>query len=227
MKNGGFAGISSVPHASPHLWTKRVVATHFIVVAARSAVDNSVYDHSGTLARQRPLLGGFFRFSRLREADLPAQRTPAEASPRFSRAHVVACRTGDSQASPRKGPEASVRLIEVHKRNRLSRSRDFDAVYRQGRSTATRFLVLYWFDREDEPGEARLGLAVPRAAGNAVARNKVKRQLRELWRARLERIPAGRDYVLIAKPGLPEAVQANGFDWLGARVDEVLQKAAA
>ena len=115
----------------------------------------------------------------------------------------------------------------MHKRNRLSRSRDFDAVYRQGRSTSTRFLVLYWFEREDEPGEPRLGLAVPRAAGNAVARSKIKRQLREVWRDRLERIPSGRDYVLIAKPGLPEAVQANGFDWLGERVDEVLGKAAA
>jgi ribonuclease P protein component len=115
----------------------------------------------------------------------------------------------------------------MHKRNRLSRSRDFDAVYRQGRSTSTRFLVLYWFDREDEPGEPRLGLAVPKAAGNAVARNRIKRQLRELWRARLERIPPGRDYVLIAKPGLPEAAETNGFDWLGDRVDEVLGKAAA
>ena len=115
----------------------------------------------------------------------------------------------------------------MHKRNRLSRSRDFDAVYRHGRSTSTRFLVLYWFERADEPGEPRLGLAVPRAAGNAVARNKIKRQLREVWRARLERIPSDRDYVLIAKPGLPEAVQANGFGWLGDRVDEVLGKAAA
>jgi ribonuclease P protein component len=115
----------------------------------------------------------------------------------------------------------------VHKRNRLSRSRDFDAVYRQGRSTSTRFLVLYWFDRDDDPGEPRLGLAVPKTAGNAVTRNRVKRQLRELWRARLERIPRGRDYVLIAKPGLPEAVEVNGFDWLGERVDEVLGKAAA
>jgi ribonuclease P protein component len=115
----------------------------------------------------------------------------------------------------------------MHKRNRLSRSRDFDAVYRHGRSTSTRFLVLYWFEREDEPGEPRLGLAVPRAAGNAVARNKIKRQLREVWRTRLERIPSDRDYVLIAKPGLPEAVQANGFDWLGERIDEVLGKAAA
>jgi ribonuclease P protein component len=115
----------------------------------------------------------------------------------------------------------------VQRRNRLSRSRDFDAVYRQGRSTSTRFLVLYWFDRDDDPGEPRLGLAVPKAAGNAVARNKIKRQLREVWRARLGRVPVGRDYVLIAKPGLSEAIAANGFEWLGDRVDEVLGKAAA
>ena len=115
----------------------------------------------------------------------------------------------------------------MQRRNRLSRSRDFDAVYRQGRSTSTRFLVLYWFQREDDPGEPRLGLAVPKAAGNAVARNKIKRQLREAWRARLERVPPGRDYVLIAKPGLSEAIAANGFDWLGDRLDEVLGKAAA
>jgi ribonuclease P protein component len=115
----------------------------------------------------------------------------------------------------------------VQRRHRLSRSRDFDAVYRQGRSTSTRFLVLYWFDRDDDPTEPRLGLAVPKAEGNAVARNRIKRQLREVWSARLERVPSGRDYVLIAKPGLPEAVEANGFEWLGERVDEVLQKAAA
>ncbi len=115
----------------------------------------------------------------------------------------------------------------MQRRHRLSRSRDFDAVYRQGRSTSTRFLVLYWFDREDEPGDPRLGLAVPKAAGNAVARNKIKRQLREVWTERLERVPPGRDYVLIAKPGLPEAVAANGFEWLSERVAEVLTKAAA
>ena len=115
----------------------------------------------------------------------------------------------------------------MQRRHRLSRSRDFDAVYRQGRSTSTRFLVLYWFDRDEDPGDPRLGLAVPKAAGNAVARNKIKRQLREVWRARLESVPAGRDYVLIAKPGLSEAIAANGYEWLGERVDEVLSKAAA
>ena len=38
---------------------------------------------------------------------------------------------------------------------------------------------------------------------------------------------AGSDYVLIARPGLPETVEAQGFEWLKERVAEVLQKAAA
>jgi ribonuclease P protein component len=116
----------------------------------------------------------------------------------------------------------------VQRRHRLSRSRDFDAVYRRGRSVSTRFLVLYWFPREDDPdGEPRLGLAVPKGTGSAVVRNRIKRQLREAWRGRLERVPRGRDYVLIARPGLPDAVESRGFGWLGERVDEVLAKAAA
>jgi ribonuclease P protein component len=113
----------------------------------------------------------------------------------------------------------------VKRQHRLSRSRDFDAVYRQGRSAATRYLVLYWFPQE-EPGEPRFGFSVPRSVGNAVTRNRIKRQLREVWRARLEDLPAGHDYVLIVRPGLSEAVEAQGFEWLGERVDEVLEKAA-
>jgi ribonuclease P protein component len=116
----------------------------------------------------------------------------------------------------------------VQRRHRLSRSRDFDAVYRQGRSVSTRFLVLYWFPRDDDAeGDPRLGLAVPRATGGAVVRNRVKRQLREAWRGLLPRVAAGHDYVLIARPGLPEATETRGYEWLCDRVDEVLTKAAA
>ena len=99
-------------------------------------------------------------------------------------------------------------------------------MYRHGRSVSSRFLVLYWFPQE-EPAAPRFGFSVPRSVGGAVDRNRIKRQLREVWRERLDRVPSGRDYVLIAKPGLSEAIEANGFAWLGERVDEVLSKAAA
>jgi ribonuclease P protein component len=114
----------------------------------------------------------------------------------------------------------------VKRANRLSRSRDFEAVYRHGRSVSSRFLVLYWFPQE-EAAAARFGFSVPRSVGGAVERNRIKRQLREVWRERLERVPAGNDFVLIVRPGLPEAVAANGFEWLGERVDEVLSKTKA
>ena len=114
----------------------------------------------------------------------------------------------------------------MQRRNRLSRSRDFDAVYRQGRSVSTRFLVLYAFARE-EGNEPRLGIAIPKKVGGAVVRNRIKRQLREIWRARLDRLPRDSDFVLVARPGLAEAAEAQGFDWLSERVDEVLSKGAA
>jgi ribonuclease P protein component len=113
----------------------------------------------------------------------------------------------------------------VHGRYRLSRSRDFDAVYRQGRSVSTRFLTLYWFPRDDGGAEPRLGLAVPKANGTAVVRNRVKRQLREAWRSLLPEIGSGHDYVLVVRPGLADAIEQRGFEWLVERVGEVLQKA--
>jgi ribonuclease P protein component len=113
----------------------------------------------------------------------------------------------------------------VERRHRLSRSRDFDAVYRRGRSTSTRFLTAYRLERADEDTPPRLGIAVPRKVGNAVVRNRVKRQLKEAWRSLPHDEPT--DTVLVARPGLPEAVEAQGFEWLRERVGEVLRKAAA
>src|SRR5262249_9659673 len=66
---------------------------------------------------------------------------------------------------------------------------------------------------QEEPAEPRIGFAVPRAAGGAVERNRIKRRLREVWNERLERVPPGHDYVLIVRPGLVEAAGTNGFPW--------------
>jgi ribonuclease P protein component len=116
----------------------------------------------------------------------------------------------------------------VERRYRLSRSKDFDAVYRQGRSVSTRYLTLHWFPREEDPaGEPRLGLAVPKSVGNAAVRNRVKRQLRETWQELTDDVPAGRDYVLAARSGIAEPADARGHEWLVEQVTEVLGKAAA
>jgi ribonuclease P protein component len=92
---------------------------------------------------------------------------------------------------------------------------------------STRFLTLYWFQRDESVGDPRLGFAVPKAVGNAVVRNKIKRQLREIVRGRIGGVPQANDYVVVVRKGLPEAAEANGFEWLAERVDEVLGKAAA
>ena len=110
----------------------------------------------------------------------------------------------------------------MKRRQRLSRSRDFDAVYRRGRSVSTRHLVLYSFPRPEDPdGEPRLGLAVSRKVGGAVVRNRVKRRLRAAFEELGQPLPAGHDFVLIVRPGFAEAAETQPPPWLADRVAEV------
>src|SRR3954462_196583 len=97
------------------------------------------------------------------------------------------------------------------KRGRLSRSAEFERVYRQGRSPANRFLVLYTFPRGGED-EARLGLSVSRKVGGAVERNRVKRLLREAFAGRAGERPAGHDVVLVARPDVRELAEREGLE---------------
>jgi ribonuclease P protein component len=99
------------------------------------------------------------------------------------------------------------------RRRRLSRSAEFERVYRQGRSKGNRFLVLYAFPREDDGDREdgpRLGLSVSRRVGGAVDRNRVKRVLREAFWAEAERLPAGADYVVVARPDARDLAEREG-----------------
>jgi ribonuclease P protein component len=115
------------------------------------------------------------------------------------------------------------------RRSRLSRSRDFDAVYRQGRSVSSRYLVLYAFARpEDAPSaRPRLGLAVSRRVGNAVERNRVKRLLREAFDQLEPDLEPANDYVLVARPGIGQIADAHGLQWVVEQVREVATGARA
>ena len=116
----------------------------------------------------------------------------------------------------------------MKRRNRLSRSRDFDSVYRHGQSVSSRYLVLYAFPRpgDDATGEPRLGLAAARHVGSAAERNRIKRRLRAAFTAVQADLRPDCDYVLIVKPGLVEAAESRGFPWLLECVRDVLGQAA-
>jgi|HubBroStandDraft_6_1064221.scaffolds.fasta_scaffold494195_3 ribonuclease P protein component len=68
------------------------------------------------------------------------------------------------------------------------------------RQVATRHLLLLLAPRGDaEP--PRLGVVASRKVGNAVARNRAKRLVREAFRLHPEVFPGGLDVVVIVRPG--------------------------
>src|SRR5947209_1716801 len=123
------------------------------------------------------------------ETHLPAQEAQARPNPRLPDADADPSRSAHAQAAARQGSQAPDRLMGATPRarsragrGRLSRSADFDRVFRSGRSHASREFVLYVFPRAEQ-APRRLGLSVSRKVGGAVERNRVKRLLREAFSA--------------------------------------------
>ena len=240
-----FAGINPSPHDSPQVWKDerlQDVRPHFPRLSASGrAVDNRRRASPRILA----LRLGRDRSSSLRpslsrepfnEAHLPAKRTPAEAQARLPCPDEDPRRPCHPEAPPREGPQApfgvdgAPRLALVQRKNRLSRSRDFDTVYRQGRSVSTRFLTLYWFAARR--GAGRAAARARGAEGGRLERRRATGSSASCARSGrskldVEAVAPTNDYVLVVRPGLPEAAETRGHDWLVERVDEVLGKVAA
>ena len=115
------------------------------------------------------------------------------------------------------------------KRGRLSRSAEFDRVFRQGRSHANRVLVLYGFPRAEgnPPTAPRLGLSVSRRVGGAVERNHVKRLLREAFEQELERLPRGHDVVIVARPEAKAVAERDGLEGIRGALVELIDQLRA
>lgn len=175
--------------------------------------------------------GSFHILPDSNEAYVPAKETQAGEDPRIPVPDEHQGRARRDSPPPPQGPQAARRLSMSEsgsgspRRRRLSRSGDFKRVYRQGSSKATRYLVLYRFDRAgDADGSARLGVSVSKRLGDAVARNRVKRVLKEAFWSQVDRAEADQDFVLVARQGVGEVIDSDGLAGAEACVREVLGK---
>jgi ribonuclease P protein component len=107
---------------------------------------------------------------------------------------------------------------------RLSRSAEFERVYRRGRSTANRYLVLYTFPNPSSR-RARMGLSVSRKVGGAVERNRVKRLLREVFAQAEHELGPEQDIVVVARPEIRELAERDGLDGVSAAFGELIDRA--
>lgn len=115
----------------------------------------------------------------------------------------------------------------MDKKHRLTRSADFQRVYRQGKSVAGRNVVLYYFERvsESEDDASRLGVSVSKKVGGAVVRNQVKRVLKEIFRELQDRTAPNYDYVIIARHGLPDFLEKRRHEEVVAMITDLFQRA--
>ena len=116
---------------------------------------------------------------------------------------------------------------ERRRRGRLSRSGDFERVYREGQSHSNRFLVVYAFPRrdQDDAEEIRLGISVSRKIGGAVERNAVKRALGEAFWSLGPSPPRAHDFVLVARPDVAGLLERDGARGVASALEELVAEA--
>jgi ribonuclease P protein component len=112
-------------------------------------------------------------------------------------------------APPQEGPPAARRLDPVEARgfltpaerltraNRLARASDIRRCLNTGRRRRTEHLDMIWVD--NTTGHPRMGLIVPRFQSSAVARNRLRRRLREIWRRDVRAAQPAWDLVIRAR----------------------------
>lgn len=86
-----------------------------------------------------------------------------------------------------------------------------------GKFQSTNFVVI---SKANEGMESRLGITVSAKVGNAVVRNRIKRQVREYFRRHRVELPVARDFVVVARAG---AAGMSG-DQIARELEDVLTR---
>ncbi len=76
---------------------------------------------------------------------------------------------------------------------RIKKSIEFENIIKQNNFQKNKYFVIYYNHKKED--NSRFGIAVGTKVGNAVTRNKIKRQLREI----VKEINNDRDYIIIVR----------------------------
>lgn len=87
--------------------------------------------------------------------------------------------------------------------NSIKKNRDFQVVYKTGKSYANKLLIMYAVYME--AGDTRIGISVSKKVGNSVVRHRVTRLIRESYRLNKEKIKTGLDIVVVARPAAKDS----------------------
>ena len=94
----------------------------------------------------------------------------------------------------------------LHKCERLTRKRDFEAVYAARRSAADDRLIVYV--RPNDLAWSRLGRSVAKKWGKAHERNRFRRRCSEAFRLHRHELPSGHDLIVIPRNGIDLTLDA-------------------
>ena len=79
----------------------------------------------------------------------------------------------------------------------LKKNKDFQFVYKKGKSYANKYLVMYIL--ENNLNENRIGISVSKKVGNSVVRHRFTRIIREIYRLQESRFQRGLDIVVVCR----------------------------
>ena len=79
----------------------------------------------------------------------------------------------------------------------IMKNKDFQTVYKKGKSYANKYLVMYVFKNNTE--ENRLGVSVSKKVGNSVVRHRITRLIKESYRLQEGKFQNGYDIVIVAR----------------------------
>jgi ribonuclease P protein component len=144
------------------------------------------------------------------EAVVSATEQAPDYQARIPRSHGHALGPSRSLPPPEEGAEATDRVAALEARrvltpsarlpraHRLARASDIRRCLTHGHRRRSEHLDIIWMD--NSTGQPRMGLIVPKFQSSAVARNRLRRRLREIWRQDVQSQQPAWDLVIKARP---------------------------